>query len=429
MEETTKLNDIVFTSFIEDYFFNNILKKGVGSLELIITDDCDHACKYCYYKNFGNHFFNEKTRDEKTILKNLDLLLKWLKEKNYYPNIDLFSGEVFSTDVGFECVEKIIEYMNPYQKLLVPSNMSFIFDNDKIERIEKLKNRAESKMCNLILSASVDGKFMEENRPLKDGRKRDDDYYDKLFKFCKKHTIGFHPMIYSSNIDKWKDNFLWFITMLEKHKMDKYFLYLLEVRNREWTIEQTKEYIKFIEFLFEWVWEDIKGDKAELISKITKHKLFNILSSPFLSNIRGIGCSIQMFVAVTLGDLTIPNCHRLAYSPLIGGRFIVENDKITEIKAENLVTYMNIKSFESKAQPYCKSCLIKHFCQRGCLGSQYETTGNMFTPIPTVCRLYHGKVFTLLKKFKEHDILPDLLPILTFDQTKSIKIFEKENLL
>ena len=429
MEETAKLNDIIFTSFIEDYFFNDLLKKGNGTLELIVTDECDHECKYCYYKNFGNNFFNEKTRDKDTILNNLDLLLQWLKEKNYYPHIDLFSGEVFSSDIGFECVEKIIEYMNPYQRLVIATNMSFIFDDDKIKRVEQLKNKAETKMCNLILSASVDGKFMEENRPLRNGKKRDDIYYDKLFRFCKKHGIGFHPMVCNSNINKWKDNFLWFINMLEKHEMDRYFLYLLEVRNNDWNIEQTKEYVRFIEFLFDWVWKDIKEDKLELISRISKSKVFNILSSPFLSNIRGIGCSIQTFVAVTLGDLTIPNCHRLAYSPLIGGRFIVENNKITGMKAENLVTYINIKSFESKVQPYCKSCLIKHFCQRGCLGSQYETTGNMFTPIPTVCRLYHGKVFTLLKKLKDCDILPQLLPILTLNQSKSIKIFEKENLL
>lgn len=429
MEETSKLNDAIFTSYNEDYFFNKLLKNGNGSLELIVTDECDHKCQYCYYKKYGNYFFNEKSRDKNTILNNLDLLLNWLKEKNYYPNIDLFSGEMFSTDVGFECVEKVINYMNPYQRLVVATNMSFIFDDEKVKRVEVLKDKANTKMCQFILSASVDGKYMEENRPLKDGRKRDDVYYDKLFKFCKKHTIGFHPMVYSSGIEKWKDNFLWFMEMLEKYGMDKYFFYLLEVRNKEWTIEQTKEYVKFLEFLMDWIWEDLKKDKGEFVSNISKNKVFNIISAPFLSNLRGLGCSIQTFICITLGDLTIPNCHRLAYSPLIGGRFVVENNKIVGMKAENFVTYMNIKSFESKTQPYCKSCLIKQFCQKGCLGSQYETTGNMFTPIPTVCRLYHGKIFTLLKKFKEFDILSDLLCNLTVEQSRSIRIFEKEKLL
>jgi hypothetical protein len=57
---------------------------------------------------------------------------------------------------------------------------------------------------------------MEENRPYKSNLDlpieviRDDAYYDKCFDFVKNNGGGFHPMIYSKNIEKWKDNFLWF---------------------------------------------------------------------------------------------------------------------------------------------------------------------------------------------------------------------------
>jgi len=135
MVETSKLNDDMFTSFCERRYFDDFSKSIRSAIEIIISDNCDHNCSYCYYRKFGHNFFNEKSRDEETILHNLDMLLNWLKEKNYYPErIELFSGEIFSSELGFKVVDKIIDYCKPYQKILIASNMSFIFDDEKIKR-------------------------------------------------------------------------------------------------------------------------------------------------------------------------------------------------------------------------------------------------------------------------------------------------------
>ncbi|GAI68001.1 unnamed protein product, partial [marine sediment metagenome] len=49
----------------------------------------------------------------------------------------------------------------------------------------------------------------------------------------------------------------------------------------------------------------------------------------------------------------------------------------------------------------CESCLIKHLCSGGCLGSQFEVTGDLFSPIPSVCQLEHAKIKAIIMAYKE----------------------------
>ncbi|MEW6106319.1 MAG: hypothetical protein AB1563_08160, partial [Bacillota bacterium] len=39
-------------------------------------------------------------------------------------------------------------------------------------------------------------------------------------------------------------------------------------------------------------------------------------------------------------------------------------------------------------------------CAKGCLGSQYESTGDFLSPIPTVCQLEHGKLWGMIEGYK-----------------------------
>ncbi len=431
MLEIEKLNDDILVSFLKRNFFDRWSGQGDEStfLELIVSDKCDHNCSYCYYRKYGHNFFNEESRKEENILRNLDLVLNWLEKNNYRPRIELFSGELFSTETGFKALDRVIDYLRQGEYTIIPSNMSFIFDDEKIERILLLKKKAGKKDVGVLLSGSVDGKYMEENRPLLDGRKRDDEYYHKLFTFAAERGIGFHPMVYSKGIEKWKDNFLWFMENYDRYGLDKRLFYLLEVRNAEWNEKQTLELGKFVEFLVYWAWDFCGKDADRFVDFIFKDSGFNILSSLFSGTNRGISCSIQSSFAVTLGNLSFPACHRTAYGSLLGGRFVVEKDEIVGIKAENASTYINIKSFDAVTQPYCETCYIKHLCVKGCLGSQFETTGNPFIPIPSVCRLEHVKTVSILRALKRLRVLDKFLSHISRERRNNILLLEKEKML
>jgi hypothetical protein len=106
---------------------------------------------------------------------------------------------------------------------------------------------------------------MENNRPygkqldLLNNDFRDDEYYDKVFKFAKEFNFGFHPMIYSNNIEKWIDNFNWFQEQFKNYDLPWPNIYLLQVRNKEWDEKSNLEFYNFIRYLIKWSWEKINN--------------------------------------------------------------------------------------------------------------------------------------------------------------------------
>jgi radical SAM protein with 4Fe4S-binding SPASM domain len=253
----------------------------------------------------------------------------------------------------------------------------------------------------------VDGKYMEENRPMRNKIERDAEYYEKLFVFCKRNNIGFHPMVYSNNVDKWIDNYRWF-----EQKNIK--MYLLEVRNKEWNKKQTKDFCKFIEFLY------LKSlDKSgTLYEKLSEE---NILTNDLSKSGRGIGCSIQQQLHIRLGDLTVFPCHRLMYD----GMELFKFDAYFNAEPTNVELMMMIYSFNFINQPVCESCILKFACSGGCLGAQYENSKDMFMPIQEVCRLKHAKIATLIKTAKKTNTYSELLRIVSRDTNNSLRMLEQ----
>ena len=410
-EQMKKENDQVIENFLNRTFFSawkpenvgNTIKYGnYNSLELQINAACDLKCKYCYYAKYKKDLYPAQISGKSNILKNLDMVLAWLKKNNYYPHLEIFSGEPFFQDIGFEVLERLIDWQNENEvrhAIMIPTNYSFIFDDDKIQRMEDLFAKSKER---IFLSCSVDGKYSDANRPFIDGRIRDDEYYDRMFKFSKKHMFGFHPMIYSENIEQWPENWLWFQENMKKYEIPFTHIYLLEVRNKEWNKKQIMEYYKFVRFVMRWTWNHVKDHviPEKFPKYVFDQKLFNMFNI-FSTNHRGLGCSMQSTTQLRLGDLTTSVCHRAAYKGHNLWRFRTNDKEITGIEGLNINLAIAAASFDFKNSPFCNYCTIREFCTGQCLGSMYETTGDPFMPIPTVCALEHAKVAGILDELKE----------------------------
>ncbi len=410
--------DKLLSSFLNYYFTawkeENCRKEKYGNfihLELIINSKCNLACKYCYFNRYGEKLI--PSCPDEVILKNTDILLKFLRERKLVPEFEIFSGEPLVQKIGFQVIEKIVDAYKDSRvkpRIIVPTNGTFLLSKRLTKKVEELLEKGKRNGIKIILSFSIDGKYCEANRPFKNRKKdpRDDKYFEKCFKFAKKYGFGFHPMIYSERIEKWKENFLWFQENFKRFKLPPTSLYLLEVRNEEWTPRQIVELMKFLNFLVKWAWKECGENKEKFLNFLFKKKGFNILQGPLITWGRGIGCSIQSTITVRLSDLAIVPCHRTSYPPFIAGYFRVKNGKIVGIKAHNPELFIAIMTFDAKTQPMCETCLLKELCSFGCLGAQYETTGSLFTPIPTVCLLEHGKVLAILLALEEIGILEDV---------------------
>ena len=404
-------NDKLLTSFLDRTFFKTWRNQKEGfenfrTLELFLNTKCNLKCSYCYLANFGNELYPMDLQNDSRVLANLEILLNWLIDRQLAPKLELFSGEPFVQNVSLQALDMILDKFenaeNKPEGIIIPTNYTFIMNDVMTGKIEDLIKRSRDLDMPIHLSASIDGKYCEDNRPFRSGKNpRDDDYYDKVFAFNKKWGFSFHPMIYSDHIDSWPNNFLWFQEMLKKYDLPWNNIYLLEIRNKEWTKDNILRFEEFIKFLIRWTFLVPCRGNTEMFVRSVFKRGFNILQSPLTTIGRGIGCSIQSTIHLRLGDLAIVPCHRTSYEPFVSGHFTVNNGRITGIRADNPELFIGIISLQGRSQPVCESCLIKYLCSGGCLGSQFEVTGDLFSPIPSVCRLEHAKIKAMIAAYRE----------------------------
>lgn len=407
-----KENDKILETLFERQFFRRWTKENThGSIEIIVTADCDQKCEYCYLHRHGEELYPHALRDRETILHNLDLVLEWLVRSGYYVyTLDLFSGELFAGKLGFEVLEAIYQKARGadfFHDIVVPSNFSFIADEKRTAQVESYLEKFQALGKRLHLSCSVDGKVI-------DGRAREtwrqdyrtDAYYDRVFEFCKKHDCGFHPMVGEEFVSHYRENFDWWVEMLLKHfgpEEAKYRIpMMLEIRNDTWTTSALKDYAEMLWYVAERCLQAFHGgDVKDFI-----HRLFHvpgryenvtmgdILKLPYTTN--RMTCAVQFSPVVRLGDLKLVPCHRTMYPELCYGELLVEDGRIAGMREQNLPLASKIYSMNPNAtHPKCSGCEIRSICLRGCLGAQLEVTGELFAPIPSVCDLMYTKLHTL----------------------------------
>lgn len=447
-------NDILYKSYLERTWFTSWRKpRGeddnmLSSLEIFLTSDCNLGCTYCYLNRYENGLYPPEIREAEPILKNVSMLIDWLIENQFTPGIEFFSGSALESDLGLNAVNLLYDkYKNvdvslrpPY--ITIPTNYTFILDDELTAKVEEIIEKIESLEIGIHLSTSSDGKYLEQhNRPFRNFERimkaksglfrpekdeRDDEYYDKLFRFNLKYGFGFHPMVYSHKIELWKENFLWYQEMFEKFGVPFSEIYLLEVRNMEWSEDQLNHYNEFLDFLLKWTWEKVGKNKDKFFNFIFVERGYNIFTNSLYVKGRGTSCSLQTALYIRAGDLALIGCHRQSYDGYEFGKLVVENDKIVDIESGNVEFAMGIAQVDVRNAPYCESCALKEICMGSCLGASLEVTGDPFTPIPTVCELIHRKAVQIILTLTELGIYDDFVRVLDLPQKQAYDYMFKE---
>jgi len=421
-------NDLAFASFLDRYFIDNFKKRPKDNrrgMEIIITADCNLECKYCYLQKRKEALYPQDIREPETILKNIGILFDWIIKNGLRLKIDLFSGEIFSGTLGLKVLWLIYDKYknvpddNRILRIMIPTNMSFLTDAEQTKKVVEILEKLKGLGITVSLSASIDGKHLEINRPYKKQEEdRNDEYYETLFQFLDDFNVGCHPMVSSMNIAHWKENYQWYIGMLDKYRKKSTLPLvpmMLEVRDDDWTDETIKEYLAFLDYVvnneFARTGKDVKSFAHRVFVKpLIAYDNVSLIQRYGPNN--GITCAIQKMLYVRAGDLAIVPCHRTMYDPFILGRFVVKNDEIVGVEGSNVALAYAIHSMKGELQPGCEDCAIEPLCTKGCLGSQFESTGDLFVPAESVCRLYKARTVFLLNKYLEMGILQEGFNIL-----------------
>lgn len=420
--ENQALADFVMQKyFYDDFSINTPRDKKMRNIELIVSPRCNLGCKYCYIHRHRKEIFSEDCFNEEKTISNLKLFLKWMRKQEFNPSIEIFSGELLGQEVGYKVLETIYEHFKDQEEIyrpreiVIPTNFTFICKEKVTARVEEIRNKLNSIGITLGLSASFDGKYMEENRPyLHDldvdlgGGVRDDAYYERAFKYVEHIKGGFHPMVYSKNIKAWPKNFDWFQEQFEKYNLPWENIYLLHVRNEEWNKEQIQDLCTFIEHIFAFAWEKVEHNPAQLVNWILKANGFNMLGQPYTSCGRGLTCGIQGQFTLRLSDMMMYPCHRLGYKDFYYGQYVVDEDENLHFVSKNVELMIATYATHRRALPMCAQCPINQLCSGTCLGAQYESNSNMLAPIPSVCAVAYAMILTnmkCLKKYHAYDLM------------------------
>lgn len=399
-------------------------------LELYITPTCNKHCEYCYLQKHRKEIYPPEINNFDTIKKNLKILLNSFIERgyNHLNRIDIFSGEIWNIDYGYEILDIILNYLRAgfiLDNFIIPTNGSFLFNDKYYNKMKDYVDAFNHYRCNFVLSFSYDGYIVEQEvRPFNDSKKNElsqDLLIDRLKEFHQDYNFGFHPMIYAENIDKQIDNFKWWVEFFGDEDIFEQTM-LLEVRNNNWTDERIIGYLKWLKYVMEYHYHFLESHEQNFskalylemifgIGRISKVKTYNYLPHRLAVN-RTASCGLTQGFCVRLGDLGICPCHRSSYSKLMIGNFIVENNKITGIFANNPQMAINIWMNGDSSWLKCDACALKRFCIKGCRGAQFEELREPMYPLETACEHAYAKqiyvLVNLLPLLKDIDI-PDLV--------------------
>lgn len=387
---------------------------------MYITPDCNQSCSYCYLCKHKEELYPKELRNTETILKNLRIFLDYCLEQGFNPpRFDLFSGEIWDTQFGYDVLQVVYEAVQKGfcpDVIVIPSNFSFVLQDESLAIIDDYMTKFDKAGIRLCWSCSNDGWYLDSiTRPFNDAeqyeiKKGTKAYYERIFNFCQKWHLGFHPMVSAHGIEHWCENFDWWMDELTNRNFDLLnSIMYLEVRNDDWTEDKIIHYLKYLNHCVDYYTKYFKTHKIlksdpDAYFKWLHHKLSKGITgtySPLFATSRQKhpGCTIHRTLVVRAGDLAIVPCHRTSYDQLIGGHYIVENDKITGVHAENIQMMNQVWFNNSHGVAKCGGCPYNSYCLKGCYGSQLESTGELFYPCSTVCDLYQARIIFLYFKY------------------------------
>jgi uncharacterized protein len=336
------------------------------NITLIITENCNLKCSYCYV----NHE-NKSCMDKKTINDTFIFIEKMLiEEQDSQINIDIFGGEPL---LEWNIVKDILIKIKEINELYDHKIHSMIFTNGTLLNDEILNFCKDLRFCKFSISLDGCKDCHDECRVYNDNSGSFDDTFESIKLYSKiynkkNHDLG-KTMISPSNTKYMMDN----VKFAIKNNINRVSMGI--VRDDIWNDDDIKTFEQKLYELKDFYIKNIDSGLWLDIFSLTiidgRHK-----------KDRYCGAGRNMFAITPSGD--IYPCQRFYNnrSPYKLGHVS------TGINKDN-VWYKVFNNYNLDFFHGCNKC--KDFdqnCVGQCMASCYESNNNIFMPINSACKLW-----------------------------------------
>ncbi len=346
----------------------------VKSLCLIIAEDCNLACKYCFAGGDYGNVSREKMSPE-VAKKAVDFLLKTSPQRQNY-EIDFFGGEPL---LNMETLEKVTAYVRQKEaetgkKIKLTLTTNGVLLSDKI--IDWLNKN------NISVVLSLDGRKEVHDAMRKD--KGGNNTYDKILPKFKKLVNSRNGENYylrgtytAKNLDFCKD-------ILSMYDENFRILSLEPVVSKDENLSIKKEDLPQIFAEYDKLTDLYLEKKSQNDPFNFFHFNIDLTGGPCLhKRVSACGAGHEYYAVATNGDL-FP-CHQ----------FVGKSEyKLGTIFDEKMTSNLPQKFRNAHIfnKPKCQNCFAKYFCSGGCHANNINMNGDILEPYEVGCEIMKKRV-------------------------------------
>jgi uncharacterized protein len=352
--------------------------------QLVLTENCNLACTYCYIDQKHNHMSKE-TFD--AHYKMLPKIMEFYGQHTY--NAALFGGEPFLNWELIEYITPILKNDPKCQFIIAMTNGLVLKDDYKRDYVQK---------NGIALSLSFDGLWNKQNRPLKTGGSSLDEYLKEPLKSLFSGKGGCKVMIAPESVPTMVENFKWFV---EEYNMNSPDFSL--VRDDIWSDSDIDLFETELYKLTDVVIEYFRAGKPVMVGLLQLYILDLLFGESYGK--RPFGCFAGCNGAGFMPSGMVYPCARFGSNdkyPIansLDGDFLPHSKILRNPLITNPTTYSE-----------CKECSIYKYCNAGCTYQQLqEVDGNLThsKPIDSICRLLHicyKQSIRIVNELKDNDL-------------------------
>lgn len=331
-------------------------------------------------------------------INNVQLLINYLLENNFIITGWRISAthNLFNKDYIFQILDILYTYFKKINKngvIIFPNNYEFIANQNQ-----------KNIFGNYIIAFSEIGVKIVTPYQV---NFCDCNNNNSIFDFLQLYEQELN-LIITNNLEKYYDNYYYWKQIILKYNL-KLPNIILD-KNIDWKETDYPLLKSLIQLRIQDRFNYFHYD----IEKFTKH-IFNndntilkiadkddLLKIEYYDKIKNniLPCKLSNSLTINTEDLIIQACCGLSHNIFKGGKFLIENNKIVDIIAEEGINgYINQKIANAHFMLDCYACTDKYFCQKGCRALQFKYSTEPYLPIKDICSIQQIILNTLIENY------------------------------